>query len=189
MLEHPKHDDPERLLLGPLDADPNGLKAAKPYTVEPQDLDELCRRAGPYADMIATHVHWSAITAWQMRDTGEIAMASGIPSAVAILSVFVVSKAKEYEAGWPSITGQDVTPVLYSYSADSQCEALRTAEEVRAAWEAAGRPYLNADRCKATYRHLIALIQEGRLDPIPGIQAEASINTSIKTPFCPVAGQ
>lgn len=155
-------DDPERILLGQR---PHAPKPDKPSTLEPQDLDDLCHRAGPYADMIRTHVEWSAITAWQMRDTGEIAKASGIPSAVVSLSIFLVSKAEEHEAAWPGQSGQN-TPLLYGYSADSQCEARRTAAEIHALWEASGRPYLNASLCKSVYRHMNGLMREGRLPPL-----------------------
>jgi len=135
----------------------------------PQTLDDLMQRAGPYADAVKAHLEWSAVTVWLMKEGDKVVVAAGLPSAVAILSVFLTRAADEREAGWPILSGIIVTPAIYGYSEDSQCEARRSAAEARAIWEANGRPYLRPSDCKWAFQYLVACIRSGVIPPVPTI--------------------
>lgn len=41
---------------------------------EPQTLDDLMQRAGPYADATKTFVEWSAVTTWLMKGSAAEAL-------------------------------------------------------------------------------------------------------------------
>jgi len=137
--------------------------------IVPQTLDDLMQRAGPYADAVKAHLEWSAVTVWLMKEGDTAVVAAGLPSAVANLAVFLTRAAEEQEAGWPSLSGMIVTPAIYGYSADSQCEARRSAAEARAIWEANGRPYLRSSDCKWAFQYLAACIRSGVIPPVPTI--------------------
>jgi hypothetical protein len=124
------------------------------------------QRAGPYGDAAKAHVEYTAITAWLMKGQGDKQLdAIGLPVRVASLSVFLTRAAEERELGWPCLT-DNVTPELYGYSPDSQCEARRVAAEVHAFWEAAGRPYLGSQQCQMAHRHLVACVRKGTIPPV-----------------------
>lgn len=133
----------------------------------PQTLEELMQRAGPYADAAKANLEWSAVTVWLMKEGDRAVVAAGLASAVANLSVFLTRAAEEREAGWPSLSGIIVTPAIYGYSEDSQCEARRSAAEARAIWEANGRPYLRPSDCKWVFQYLVACIRSGVIPPVP----------------------
>ena len=79
----------------------------------PQTLDDLMQRVGPYADAAKAHLEWSAVTVWLMKEGDKVVVAAALPSAVAILSVFLARAAEEREAGWPILSGIIATPALY----------------------------------------------------------------------------
>lgn len=132
------------------------------WNMFPQTLDDLLKRAGPYADATRIRVEWGAITLWMMKMGADKALeGAGISYAVANHCVFITRQAKEREAGWPNATGIIPHLALYDHSPECQCEARRVADDVYALWEAAGRPHLNADRCKTEFQHLVACIRNG----------------------------
>lgn len=134
--------------------------------IVPQTLDDLMQRAGPYADAVKAHLEWSAVTVWLMKaDCGEQLEAASLPVPVACLSVLLTREADEHAAGWPRLSGPAVTPAIYGYSPDSQCEARRSAAQARSMWEADGRPYLRANDCKLAFQHLAACIRSGIIPP------------------------
>ena len=160
-----------------LDTTTGEILPSKPYPprgiskiqLEPVSLPDLMERAGPLSEAARVFVEWGAVTSWQMNSSsayqGAIA-AADIPDRVASLSVLLVREALQHETGWPRIDGKVVTPALYGYSSDAQSEAQRTAEEIRALWDAAGRPHVDARRCKDAYRWLVAC------NALPGSNAE-----------------
>ncbi len=136
--------------------------------IVPQTLDDLMQRAGPYADAVKDHLEWSAVSSWLMQQNCEQPLqAAGLPFAVANLSVMLTREADEHAAGWPRLSGPAVTPAIYGYSPDSQCEARHSAAQVRSIWEANGRPYLRASDCKFAFQYLAACIRNGIIPPIP----------------------
>ena len=135
----------------------------------PQTLDDLMQRAGPYADAVKANLEWSAVTVWLMKEGYGVLAASDLPSAVACLSVILTREAEEHAAGWPRLSGPAVTPAIYGYSPDSQCEARRSAAQARSMWEANGRPYLRASDCKLAFQHLAACIRNNIIPPVPTI--------------------
>jgi len=139
------------------------------WHVTPTSLDDLMQRAGPYADAAKAHVEWSAVTVWLMKTDGEQLEAASLPVRVANLSVLLTKEAEEHATGWPRLSGPRVTPAIYGYSPDSQCEARYSAAQARSIWEAAGRPYLRASDCKWAFQHLVAAIRSGVIPPVPTI--------------------
>jgi hypothetical protein len=138
--------------------------------IVPQTLDDLMQRAGPYADGVKAHVEWSAVSAWLMQTNCEPQLeAAELPVRVACLSVILTREAEEHAAGWPRLSGSAVTPAIYGFSPDSQCEARRSAAQVRSIWEANGRPYLRPSDCKFAFQYLAACIRKGIIPPIPTI--------------------
>lgn len=136
------------------------------WHIEPQTLDDLCQRAGPYADAARIHVEWGAVTVWFMSGKADLALAAAlIPGQAASLSVLLTRAAEEREAGWPQLSGRAVTPALYDLPDDAQVIARRLAGDVHALWEAAGRPHLNANACKMAHRFLVACIRAGSIPP------------------------
>lgn len=135
----------------------------------PQTLDDLMQRAGPYADAVKAHLEWSAVSLWIMKAGGEQLEPAGLPVPVACLSVILTREAEEHAADWPRLSGPAVTPAIYGYSADSQCEARRSAAQARSIWEAQGRPYLRAKDCKFAFQYLVAAIRSGAIPPVPTI--------------------
>ncbi len=135
----------------------------------PQTLDELMQQAGPYADAARANLEWSAVTVWLMKEGYGVLATSDLPSAVACLSVILTREAEEHAAGWPRLSGPAVTPAIYGYSPDSQCEARRSAAQARSMWEANGRPYLRASDCKFAFQHLAACIRNNIIPPVPTI--------------------
>jgi len=135
----------------------------------PQTLDDLMQRAGPYADAVKANLEWSAVTVWLMKTDGEQLEAASLPVRVACLSVLLTREAEEHAAGWPQLSGPAVTPAIYGYSPDSQCEARRSAAQARSMWEANGRPYLRASDCKLAFQHLAACIRNNIIPPVPTI--------------------
>jgi hypothetical protein len=135
----------------------------------PQTVADLMQRAGPYADAVKANLEWSAVTVWLMKEGYGVLAASDLPSAVACLSVILTREAEEHAAGWPRLSGPAVTPAIYGYSPDSQCEARRSAAQARSMWEANGRPYLRASDCKLAFQHLAACIRTNIIPPVPTI--------------------
>lgn len=138
--------------------------------VIPQTLDDMMLRAGPYADAVKAHLEWSAVSVWLMKmDDYQPLEAAGLPFAVANLSVLLTRKVEEHEAGWPQLPGCEIIPALYGYSPDSQCEARRSAADVRAIWNANGRPYLRPSDCKFVFQYLAACVRKGIIPPLPSL--------------------
>jgi hypothetical protein len=142
---------------------------APKVAIVPQTLDDLMQRAGPYADAAKANLEWSAVTVWLMKEGYGVLATSDLPSAVACLSVILTREAEEHAAGWPRLSGPAVTPAIYGYSPDSQCEARRSAAQARSMWEADGRPYLRASDCKLAFQHLAACIRNNIISPVPTI--------------------
>ena len=137
------------------------------WHVEPRTLDDLLKRAGPYAEATKLHVEWGAIAAWHMSGNADEALAAAfIPGKVASLSVLLTRQAVEHEAGWPQLSDRHVTPALYDLPGDAQGIARRMAAEAYALWEAAGRPYLDTPRFKDAYRWLVACVRSGSIPPV-----------------------
>lgn len=137
------------------------------WHVEPCTLDDLLQRAGPYAEATKLHVEWGAVTVWLMKVSPNPALAAAfITEEAASLSVLLTRKAVEHEAGWPQLSDRAVTPALYDMPDDAQSIARRTAAEVYAIWEAAGRPYLDTGRCKDAYRFLVACVRSGSIPEV-----------------------
>lgn len=105
------------------------------------------------------------------REYEDAIAAADIDGRVASLSVHLVIEAQKHETGWPNLSGKIVTPALYGYSPDSQCEARLVAADVYAAWEKAGRPHVDVRCCKDAYRYLLACVTSGLIDPLPSINA------------------
>ncbi len=136
--------------------------------IVPQTLDDLMQRAGPYADAVKAHLEWAGVTVWLMKAAyGDQLEAASLPVRVANLAVLLAREAEEHAAGWPRLSGPAVTPAIYGYSPDSQCEARQVAAQIRSIWEAAGRPYLRASDCKFAFQYLAACIRNGIIPPIP----------------------
>jgi hypothetical protein len=136
--------------------------------IVPQTLDDLMQRAGPYADGVKANLEWGAVTVWLMKATyGDQLEAAALPVRIANLSVLLTREAEEHAAGWPRLSGPAVTPAIYGYSPDSQCEARRSAAQARSIWEANGRPYLRAKDCKFAFQYLAACIRNGIIPPLP----------------------
>ena len=136
--------------------------------IVPQTLDDLMQRADPYADAVKAHLEWGGVNVWLMKaDCRDQLEAASLPVPVACLSVLLTREADEHAAGWPRLSGPAVTPAIYGYSPDSQCEARHVAAQVRSIWEAAGRPYLRASDCKFAFQYLAACIRNGIIPPIP----------------------
>ncbi|WP_140419341.1 hypothetical protein [Sphingobium sp. Z007] len=153
-------------------------------SIEPTDLDDLCNRAGPYAAAAKAEVEWGAITKWLMDGSAGYQAAieaADIPGRVASLSVLIVSKARKIDAGWPHPSGKVETAALYNYSADAQSEAQRTAEDIYRMWDAAGRPHVDAERCKFTYRLLVAAAERGLIDGLPAHHVAPATSTEQKS--------
>ncbi|MFK3888443.1 hypothetical protein [Sphingomonas sp. NPDC079357] len=92
-----------------------------------------------------------------------------IPVEVANLSVLLTRHAAEHEANWPKLADKPVPPALYDLPEDAQDIARRMAADVRALWEAAGRPYLGAKDCKFAFQYLAAAIRKGIIPPVSTI--------------------
>jgi hypothetical protein len=137
--------------------------------IVPQTLDDLMQRVGPYADAVKVHLEWGAVIVWLMKEGYAVLAVSDLPSAVASLSVILTREAEEHEAGWPRLSGPCVTPAIYGYSPDSQCEARRSAAQARSIWEANGRPYLRPSDCMFAFQYLAACIRNGIIPPVPTI--------------------
>lgn len=152
------------------------------WQVTPTTLDDLMQRAGPYADAVKAHLEWSAVTVWLMKEGYEVLATSNLPSAVACLSVLLTREAEEHAAGWPRLSGPAVTPAIYGYSPDSQCEARRAAAQARSMWEANGRPYLRANDCKLAFQHLAACIRSGIIPPQPTM-GDVELTPAIEQPL------
>ena len=136
--------------------------------IVPQTLDDLMQRAGPYADAVKAHLEWSAVSLWLMQTNCEPQLeAAELPVRAACLSVILTREAEEHAAGWPRLSGPAVTPAIYGYSPDSQCEARHVAAQVRSIWQANGRPYLRASDCKFGFQYLAACIRNGIIPPLP----------------------
>lgn len=134
----------------------------------PQTLDDLMQRAGSYADAVKAHLEWSAVSSWLMQPSCEEPLAAkGLPFAVANLSVMLTRADEEHAAGWPRLSGPAVTPAIYGFPPDSQCEARRSAAQARSIWEANGRPYLRPSDCKFAFQYLAACIRCGIIPPLP----------------------
>ena len=133
----------------------------------PQTLDDLMQRAGPYAEGVKANLEWSAVTVWLMKEGYAALATSDLPSAVASLSVILTREAEEHAAGWPRLSGPAVTPAIYGFSPDSQCEARCSAAQVRSIWQANGRPYLRPSDCKFAFQYLAACIRNGIIPPLP----------------------
>jgi hypothetical protein len=137
------------------------------WHIDPTTLDDLLQRAGPYADATKAHVEWGAVTSWMMKGSSTPAVASAsIPSEAGNLSVFLTRQAVEHEAGWPPLSDRAVAPALYDLPEDAQSIARRMAADIHALWEAAGRPYLNADAYKMAHRYLVACVRKGTIPPV-----------------------
>jgi len=148
------------------------------WRAEPNTLDDLLQRAGPYADAAKAYVEWGAITIWLMKaEADKPLQAAGLSFAVANLSVFLTRAADEREAGWPNLTGLTGTPALYGYTQPSQCEARRSAAEVRDIWRANGSPHLNAKQVKWAFQYLVACIRSGVIPPQPTIGEVPPLNS------------
>lgn len=132
----------------------------------PHTLDDLMQRAGPYSDAAKAHVEWSAVTVWLMKEGHTALTHTDLPPAVANLSVILTKEAEEHATGWPRLSGSAVTPAIYGYSPDSQCEARRSAAQARSIWEANGRPYLRASDCKFAFQYLVACIRKSIIPPV-----------------------
>lgn len=140
------------------------------WHTEPQTLDDLMKRAGPYADATKAFVEWGAVSLWLVKVWPNAALAAAmIPDEAANLSVLLTRQAVERETGWPQLSDRAVTPALYNLPDDAQAIARRMAAEVHALWEAAGRPYLDSSRCKDAFRFLVACIRSGSIPPVPTI--------------------
>lgn len=136
----------------------------------PQTLDDLMKRAGPYGDAVKVHLEWGAVTVWLMKAAyGDQLEAVSLPVRVANLSVLLTREAEEQAAGWPRLSGPAVTPAIYGFSPDSQCEARCSAAQVRSIWQANGRPYLRPSDCKFAFQYLAACIRSGVIPPVPTI--------------------
>lgn len=162
-------------------------RAVITYPGQPKDLASLQERAGPYADMVTVAIEWSAINVWLMKEyPNQRLIDAGIDDRIASLSVQLVREAGKHEAGWPTRNGSPVSPALYDLSDDCQQEARRTADEVHAVWNAAGRPFLDAKRCRDHFWELGERIRNGLLAPIPGMSAEPLPVTDFKLPYSAV---
>ncbi|MEC3950837.1 hypothetical protein [Sphingobium sp. HWE2-09] len=162
-------------------------KAVMTYPGQPKDLSSLQERAGPYADMVTVAIEWSAVGIWLMKEyPSQRLIDAGIDGRIASLSVVLVQEASHHEAGWPTRDGSPVSPALYDLSGDCQQEARRTAEEVHALWNAAGRPFLDAKRCRDYFWELGERIRNGLLAPIPGMSADPLPLMDVKLPYSAV---
>lgn len=157
------------------------------YPGQPQDLASLRERAGPYADMVTAAIEWSAVQIWLMKEyPNQRLIDAGIDGRVASLSVQLVQEASKLEAGWLTRNGSPVSPALYDLSDDCQQEARRTAEEVHTLWNAAGRPFLDAKRCRDYFSELGERIRNSVLAPIPGMSADPLPLLNVKLPYSAV---
>lgn len=137
------------------------------WYVEPRTLDDLLKRAGPYADATKVFVEWGAVQTWLMKVWPNPALATAfIPDAAAGLAVLLSRKAIEHETGWPQLTDRAVIPALYDLPEDAKGIARRMADEVHALWEAAGRPYLDRNQIRDAYRFLVACVRAGTIPPV-----------------------
>ncbi len=138
--------------------------------IVPQTLDDLMQRAGPYGDAVKAHLEWGGVNAWLMSaDCRDQLETASLPVPVACLSVILTREAEEHAAGWPRLSGPAVTPAIYGYSPDSQCEARCSAAQARSIWQAIGRPYLRASDCKFAFQYLAACIRSGVIPPVPSM--------------------
>lgn len=137
------------------------------WHVEPTTLDDLLKRAGPYAEATKAHVEWGAVTVWLMKVWPNPALTTAlIPDEAACVAVLLTSKAVEHEAGWPQLSDRAATPALYDLPDDAQAIARRMGAEVHALWDAAGRPYLDTRRIKDAFRFLVACVRSGSIPPV-----------------------
>jgi hypothetical protein len=148
------------------------------WHIEPQTLDDLMKRAGPYAEAAKAFVEWGAVSNWLTKVWPNPALAAAlIPDEAANLSVLLTRKAVEHETGWPQLSDRAVTPALYDLPDDAQGIARRMAVEVHALWGAAGRPYLDTRRFKDAFRWLVACIRSGSIPPVPTIGDVPPLNS------------
>ncbi len=131
----------------------------------PTTLADLMNRAGPYADGVKANLEWTAVSTWLMKDGDKALAAAFIPVEAANLSVLLTRHAAEHEAGWPKLSDNPAPPALYDLPEDAQGIARRMAGDIRALWEAAGRPYLRAKDCKFALQYLAAAIRKGIIPP------------------------
>ncbi len=137
------------------------------WHIDPTNLPDLLKRAGPYAEAAKAYVEWGAVTAWHMHGAAKEALAAAfISGAAASLSVLLTRQAIEHETGWPCLSDSAVRPALYDLPEDAQGIARSMAAEVYALWEAAGRPYLNRKACEMTHRYLVACVRKGTIPPV-----------------------
>ena len=140
------------------------------WHVQPQTLDDLLQRVGPYANATRTYVEWGAVSTWLMKSGANTAMdAAFLHAEAAHNAVFHTRQAEQQEAGWPHLTGKAPTPVLYDLPADLQCKARSMAAEVRSLWEATGRPYLDSRRVITAYQYFVGCIRNGTIPPVKTI--------------------
>ncbi len=148
------------------------------WYVEPRTLDDLLKRAGPYADATKAFVEWDAVQTWLMKVWPNPALATAfIPDTAAGLAVLLSRQAIEHEAGWPQLADRAVIPALYDLPEDAQAIARRMAGDIHALWEAAGRPYLDTRRFKDAYRWLVACVRSGSIPPVPTIGHVPPLNS------------
>lgn len=153
------------------------------YRLEPIDLDDLMERADPMADAAKSEVEWGAISFWLSGgyETSLPAIAAAdIPDRVAKLSVHLVQQAQRHETGWPILSGIIVTPALYGYSPNAQCEVRQVAADVYLVWEQAGRPHIDASRCRQAFQYLTSAVRRGLIDPLPGIKKPETIDREVR---------
>jgi hypothetical protein len=102
-----------------------------------------------------------------MSGKADAALSAALISGrVASLSVLLTREAAEAEAGWPMLSERRVTPAIYDLPADAQRIARRTAADVFALWEVAGRPYLDTRRFVDAHRYLVACVRKGTIPPV-----------------------
>ncbi|WP_434405771.1 hypothetical protein [Sphingobium sp. DN12] len=152
---------------------------------QPTTMTDLRRRAGVYFGMAKVHLEWSAISTWMLKGQATAAIeAAGIPYPVASATVRLIQPAREFEAGWPRLSGKVETPALYGLSPDCQLEARRVAREVAAVWTAQGRPHQSGQSIEQVLSLIAAAVRNGLLEPIPGISADPLQPAQFKRPSC-----
>jgi len=132
---------------------------------EPGVIEALQDRSGPYAEGITAYLEWGATRIWLGRLWPKSPVAH--THDIATLCTYLHSEAERSRLNFPHHRGLD-SPALYDQPENLRREAVLTANEVRAAWIAAGRPGITKEWCKRSYRYLQNCIRDGHAKPYPG---------------------
>jgi hypothetical protein len=140
----------------PLDRNLPVFQPAKPpykrlgYFAE--TLDELRAKFPEHGEAAANDARWFAVSIWLLK--GEYRH-SGLsnPEPVASVAVDLCRSHNMATSGIPHHAGKEWIDAFNGLTPESQCEAVRVAEETIKDWERAGQPRLTSELIRRTQQY------------------------------------